>query len=472
MANLKYIGKNVLNHDLIIKKGNVSGSVTSTGSFGSLVVADKVQGALTVGGNLNVSQYIYHADDANTYLNFTNDRLRFNIGGISYIDLNDNTGPPRDITFNDGGNNVDLTIKGSSNNPLFKTDASANRIGTHGKGTPEVAFHIGGSELRVDGNISGSSTGTGSFGTIQTTTGTIPTLLGDTTFNDNLTVTGNLDIADTIYHTGYSNTKIRFPEADTIAFNTSGLERLRITSDGQISGSAVSTGSFGQLIIGNGGDIELIQDQRIYFEADKGTYIETDSTDRLRMVVGGNQMLLLDEDEDRVNIGYGNKLGVGLGNHTTPGEMLEVVGNISGSGTGSFSSLVVADKVQGDLTIGDSLTSNKGATFNAAQSSAHDFRALSVNKNYMLYVDANKDKVGIGFQNPEGKHLSSSLHIAGDLTTDSHITASGNFSGSLISTGSFGTLETSGVVNATGRIFENGTSVIDHATAMAIVFGG
>jgi hypothetical protein len=109
-----------------------------------------------------------------------------------------------------------------------------------------------------------------------------------------------------------------------------------IIKKGNVSGSATSTGSFGQLIIGNGGDIELIQDQRIYFEADKGTYIETDSTDRLRMVVGGNQMLLLDEDEDRVNIGYGNKLGVGLGNHTTPGKELEVAGDISGSGTGSF----------------------------------------------------------------------------------------------------------------------------------------
>ena len=109
-----------------------------------------------------------------------------------------------------------------------------------------------------------------------------------------------------------------------------------ILKKGNVSGSAVSTGSFGHLIIGNGGDIELIQDQRIYFEADKGTYIETDSTDRLRMVVGGNQMLLLDEDEDRVNIGYGNKLGVGLGNNTTPGKELEVAGDISGSGTGSF----------------------------------------------------------------------------------------------------------------------------------------
>ena len=34
MANLKYIGKNILNHDLELKKGSVSGSSSSTGSFG------------------------------------------------------------------------------------------------------------------------------------------------------------------------------------------------------------------------------------------------------------------------------------------------------------------------------------------------------------------------------------------------------------------------------------------------------
>mgnify|MGYP001173022707 CR=1 FL=1 len=43
---------------------------------------------------------------------------------------------------------------------------------------------------------------------------------------------------------------------------------------------------------------------------------------------------------------------------------------------------------------------------------------------------------------------------------------SGNISGSATSTGSFGE------INSAGRIFEQGTSVIDHATAMAIVFGG
>ena len=135
----------------------VSGSV---GVTGSLAVS-------SIAGDLVVPQYIKHDGDTNTYLNFTDDRLRFDVGGISYLDLNDAGSAPHDITFNDGSNNVDLTIKGSSNNPLFKTDSSTNRIGTHGKGTPEVAFHIGGDELRVDGNISGSATATGSFGRID-----------------------------------------------------------------------------------------------------------------------------------------------------------------------------------------------------------------------------------------------------------------------------------------------------------------
>ena len=105
----------------------------------------------------------------------------------------------------------------------------------------------------------------------------------------------------------------------------------------------------GSLIVS--GNIELIKDDKIYFEADKGTYVESDGTDRMRMVVGGNQMLLLDEDDDRVNIGYGNKLGVGLGNNTTPGTDLEVAGDISASGDISANTLTVGGSVQGDLRV-------------------------------------------------------------------------------------------------------------------------
>ena len=109
--------------------------------------------------------------------------------------------------------------------------------------------------VSASGNISGSLTTTGSFGTIQTTTGTIPTLIGDTTFRDALTLEDNLYIPDSIVHASDTNTKIRFPEADTIAFNTSGVERMRIsaaghvTASGDVSSSASSTGSFGHVLV-------------------------------------------------------------------------------------------------------------------------------------------------------------------------------------------------------------------------------
>ena len=52
--------------------------------------------------------------------------------------------------------------------------------------------------------------------------------------------TDHIYIADTIVHTGDTNTKIRFPAADTITAETNSTERLRITSAGFVGiGSAV-----------------------------------------------------------------------------------------------------------------------------------------------------------------------------------------------------------------------------------------
>jgi hypothetical protein len=49
-----------------------------------------------------------------------------------------------------------------------------------------------------------------------------------------LTVVDNLTISDKIIHAGDTNTAIRFPAADTIAFETDGSERARITSTGAV----------------------------------------------------------------------------------------------------------------------------------------------------------------------------------------------------------------------------------------------
>ena len=48
------------------------------------------------------------------------------------------------------------------------------------------------------------------------------------------TITGDLSIADKIVHTGDTNTAIRFPATDEVAFETSGSERLRVKSTGKV----------------------------------------------------------------------------------------------------------------------------------------------------------------------------------------------------------------------------------------------
>ena len=71
---------------------------------------------------------------------------------------------------------------------------------------------------------------------------------------------------------------------------------VSLSSDGSIVAISAPSNegtltSFGELEIGNGGDIVLTEDQRIYFEADKNTYIETHAADSFRVVVNERQML-------------------------------------------------------------------------------------------------------------------------------------------------------------------------------------
>jgi len=48
---------------------------------------------------------------------------------------------------------------------------------------------------------------------------------------DDITLAGTLTLPDTITHTGDTNTKIRFPAADTVSVEAGGLEKLRIEGD-------------------------------------------------------------------------------------------------------------------------------------------------------------------------------------------------------------------------------------------------
>ena len=112
---------------------------------------------------------------------------------------------------------------------------------------------------------------------------------GDVLFQSDLTVDGKVTAQE--FHTEVVSSSIIFTSGSTIFGDTSD-DTHRFTGSLKVT----ETGSFGQLEIGNGGDIILTEDQRIYFEADKTTYIESHASDSFRAVVNNRQMLLLDED--------------------------------------------------------------------------------------------------------------------------------------------------------------------------------
>ena len=136
-----------------------------------------------------VKQFIKHDGDEDTLINFADDKIILKAGNIAMITAEKKGSAPHEVTINDGSNNIDFVVKGNGSNqgnPGMKFDASENRLGINGVGSP--AFE--------------------------------------------LDVAGDIGLAEYIYHRTDTDTYVRF-EDDTITLAAGGRDFIKIEEASQ-----------------------------------------------------------------------------------------------------------------------------------------------------------------------------------------------------------------------------------------------
>ena len=108
----------------------ISGSSTSTGSFGRVEVVDKIA----------------RTGDPDTHIYFSDDDINIQVGGVNFIDLTQNDGSQDEITFNEAGADLDFRVEGDTDQNLLFVDAGNDKIGV---GTKTSLTSL----LTVDGDI-------------------------------------------------------------------------------------------------------------------------------------------------------------------------------------------------------------------------------------------------------------------------------------------------------------------------------
>jgi len=335
--------------------------------------------------------------------------------------------------------------------------------------------------------------------------------IGTNTPDYALDVAGDIGVDQYIYHNGDTDTSIKF-STNAQTFQAGNLSFLDLDKKGSaphevtindgsnnidfvVKGTDnnpgmkfdASVNRLGINGVGNpsyeldvAGDIGL--SEYIYHKGDDDTYIQFE-TDKINLSAGGSAGITLDGVTNRVGIGtiapnealtvvgnisatdgistagglsaintlsannyFAGNVGIGI---TAPTEKLTVVGNISSSGT----------ITSGDGEIKDCLNVGR-LTVNNAGLGSNDFRVEGTSTQYLLFADANQNKVGIGISAPTEKlTVAGNTYMTGGLSAiNDHLTsglsATNYFAGSV----GIGTnvptekLTVSGNLTATGGI--------------------
>jgi len=153
---------------------------------------------------------------------------------------------------------------------------------------------------------------------------------GAWTFNQPVSVTGDLTIPDKIIHSGDTNTFIRFPAADTFSVDTAGAERLRVDGAGNLGINNSSPSSYASdarnLVVGSGSGSNGITIAS--GASNSGTIYFADGTSGASLYTGtitynhsSNYMAFWANENERLRIDSSGNVGIGT---SSPAHNLDI----------------------------------------------------------------------------------------------------------------------------------------------------
>ena len=129
-ANLYNIGSSTLPY----KSGSFQHLASDSSSIGSATTT----GNAIVEGDLLVTQYIRHKGDTNTLINFTDNRVRLDAGGINFLSLEKDASTPYPLTVNNGGNRINFRVVDRNSDLLLKTDSEKFNVNLYYAGNEKL----------------------------------------------------------------------------------------------------------------------------------------------------------------------------------------------------------------------------------------------------------------------------------------------------------------------------------------------
>lgn len=130
-------------HALFVDAGNDTVGILNSSPSVALDVTGAVTASshVTVGGNLNVAEYVYHTGDTDTNIRFTDDDVNITVGGVNMVDFTE--GSDDNIVFNEAGADVDFRVETDDQTHALFIEGSSDRVGI-AQASPATTLDVGG----------------------------------------------------------------------------------------------------------------------------------------------------------------------------------------------------------------------------------------------------------------------------------------------------------------------------------------